>query len=122
MLTATTLTAIHLYRTENYKGMLLLGLIIVIIVILVIYINYNTTNEIILFYSPTCGPCQRFMPKWEKAVSSHSDQSKFKMCQVETSPEMVKKYNIDRWPTVIKTHPFWNETYDHKSTIEEFIK
>lgn len=70
--------------------------------------NIKDGTKLVLFYADWCGHCQKVKPEWEKAVAKVNTKNEVKMIKVncgegtEQDQEVMKKYNVDGYPTIIK--------------------
>lgn len=117
-------------KMKNIKGMFtpknLPRIIILLIILVVLYFVYEkflkegfevqsgnlddqvkSGTKLVLFYADWCGHCKKIKPVWdETAKEVNSDE--VKMIKVncgegtEKDQEIMKKYSIDGYPTIIK--------------------
>ena len=63
-------------------------------------------TQLVLFYADWCGHCKKIKPVWDEAATELADTDK-KMLKIncgngtEKEKEIMKKYNIDGYPTII---------------------
>ena len=70
----------------------------------------SSTNEIddtngetvIIVYAPWCGHCKKSMTDFKEAVSQSG--GKIKLINGDEEPEIVSKYNVKGFPTIMKTN------------------
>jgi protein disulfide-isomerase-like protein len=66
----------------------------------------KTGEHLVLFYADWCGHCKKIKPVWDEASSEIKHKNK-KMLKVncgagtDEDKEIMKKYNIDGYPTII---------------------
>ena len=66
----------------------------------------KTGKQLVLFYADWCGHCKKIKPVWDEAANEIKDKDK-KMLKVncgggsEKEKEIMEKYNIDGYPTII---------------------
>lgn len=64
-------------------------------------------TKLVLFYADWCGHCNKVKPDWDKAAND-VNKGDVKMIKVncgegtENDQQLMKKYNIDGYPTIIK--------------------
>jgi thiol-disulfide isomerase/thioredoxin/Ca2+-binding RTX toxin-like protein len=64
-------------------------------------------KKLVLFYADWCGHCKKIKPVWDEAAD-HVNKDDVKMIKVncgegsEEDKKIMKKYNIDGYPTIIK--------------------
>ena len=69
--------------------------------------NVKTGTKLVLFYADWCGHCKKIKPVWEETAKT-VNKDEVKMIKVncgegtEKDQEIMKKYNIDGYPTIIK--------------------
>ena len=57
-------------------------------------------DSVIIFYAPWCGHCTRSMPEFKKAQSQ--GRGKIILVNSDENPDLVKKYNVKGFPTIMK--------------------
>jgi len=73
-------------------------------------VSSSTTNDIdetngetvIIFYALWCGHCKESMTDFKDAVSK--SYGKIKLINGDEEPELVIKYNVKGYPTIVKTN------------------
>ena len=61
----------------------------------------NITDDcVLIFYAPWCGHCKKSMDDFKKAESQGN--GKVILINSDLEPELVKKYNINGFPTIMK--------------------
>lgn len=77
-------------------------------------------RKLILFYADWCGHCQRFKPQWNKLVQSLKGIIKTVSINGEKKENgaLLKKYKVDKYPTIILEDGQKQIEYDGDMTIE----
>jgi protein disulfide-isomerase-like protein len=98
----------------------LLFLLVILLILYYVYTTYlkegfenidldNETKSgkhLVLFYADWCGHCKKIKPEWDEAAAEIKDKDK-KMLKIncgggsEKEKELMEKYNIDGYPTII---------------------
>jgi len=65
-------------------------------------VNNITDDCVLIFYAPWCGHCKKSMNDFKNA-SSKSD-GKVILINSDNEPELVKKYNVRGFPTIMKAN------------------
>ena len=107
---------------------------IIIIIILAIFIikksKFGNTNKsiddskignitkdtVLIFHAPWCGHCKTSMPEFKKAVIQ--GKGNVVLIDSDEKPELVKKYNIRGFPTIIKED---GEKFTGKRTSDDIL-
>ena len=69
--------------------------------------HVKSGTKLVLFYADWCGHCKKIKPVWDE-TSQEVNADEVKMIKVncgegtEKDQEIMKKYNIDGYPTIIK--------------------
>ena len=89
--------------------------------------NVKTGTKLVLFYADWCGHCKKIKPVWDESAKK-VNKDEVKMIKVncgegtEKDQEIMKKYSIDGYPTIIKFVEGKPQLYqgerDAKSLIE----
>jgi len=87
----------------------------------------NQPKVLKLFYADWCGHCQKFKPTFDKELPMALKQSKIpcKLVAVnaDKNPELVRKYNVRGFPTVILETPNGRQKiYNGNRTAQDLIK
>jgi len=67
----------------------------------------SSSPQLVLFYADWCGHCKKLMPEWDKAADEVNKKDKPRMIKVDVGgkeaaqQELVKKYGVDGYPTII---------------------
>jgi len=63
----------------------------------------NSINDgnVLIFYAPWCGYCKKSMTDFKNAVSRSN--GKIQLINSDEEPELVTKYNVKGFPTIMKT-------------------
>ena len=83
----------------------------------------NPTNAI-YFHMNGCGHCKNFSPIWEEFTSNYKGPVKLqKMERAEAGDDLLKKYGIEGFPTVVKVDENGKyETFNGERTISGLKK
>tara|TARA_B100000902_G_C27309253_1_gene917371 strand:+ start:3033 stop:3389 length:357 start_codon:yes stop_codon:yes gene_type:complete len=83
----------------------------------------NPTNAI-YFHMNGCGHCKNFSPIWEEFTSNYKGPVKLqKMERVEAGDDLLKKYGVGGFPTVVKVDANGKyETFNGERTIDGLKK
>lgn len=57
--------------------------------------------DVMLFKAEWCGHCKQFKPTWDKLQSVFNKKFNFITYDSDKDTDMLKKYNIDGFPTII---------------------
>ena len=69
--------------------------------------NVKSGTKLVLFYADWCGHCKKIKPEWEETAKK-VNKDEVKMIKVncgegtKKDEEIMKKYSIDGYPTIIK--------------------
>lgn len=58
-------------------------------------------DQVLIVYAPWCGHCKRSMNDFREAAQK---SDKIRLINSDESPEIVKKYNIRGYPTIMKAN------------------
>jgi protein disulfide-isomerase-like protein len=114
----------------------LLFLLTILVILYLIYANYlkeGMTDEseflegkkLVLFYADWCGHCKKVKPEWEKAASDA--KGKGNMIKIncgdkdEKSSELMSKYNVEGFPTIIIFDNGTPTEYNGGRKAEDFL-
>ena len=53
------------------------------------------------FYAPWCGPCKILAPRLDALAGEYSDKINFMSVNVDKSPELAAKFNVEGVPTLL---------------------
>jgi thiol-disulfide isomerase/thioredoxin len=81
-------------------------------------INKNNKSTLILFYADWCSHCKNFKPKWNKLTKTLEGIIKTASVNGDTNQQMMQKYNVDKFPTIILDNGSTKLEYDGDMTIE----
>jgi thiol-disulfide isomerase/thioredoxin len=112
---AVTNKRLYLYTTFMKKTGFILFLVILIIIACILtiswYLRGNTelffstpsSKTIVFVYSKECAKCKEFQPIWNQFVQNFQDDNRitFKQLNGNMYPDMLRKYNITEYPTVL---------------------
>ena len=118
-------------KMSALKQFLIAAVIIVVvryILRMIIYSNYtfsylenleNPTSAV-YFHMNGCGHCKNFTPIWEEFSNNYKGPVKLKkMERLEAGEEMLKKYGVQGFPTVVKINDEGKfETFNGERTIK----
>lgn len=85
-------------------------------------------KKLVLFYADWCGHCKTLKPVWDKTADEVNTKDKKLMIKVncggdsEKEKELMKKYNIDGYPTILIFENGKHTVYDDERTKEAFMK
>ena len=85
-------------------------------------------KKLVLFYADWCGHCKKVKPIWDDAAKTVNKEDENKMIKIncggdsEEEKEIMKKYNIDGYPTILIFENGKPTMYDDERTKESFIK
>ena len=63
-------------------------------------IDENDGETVLIFYAPWCGHCKKSMTDFKEAVSK--SYGKIKLINGDEEPELVSKYGVKGYPTIMK--------------------
>ena len=118
-----------------------LGLMLVILAILYfVYVNYlkegfesnskdldaqiKDGKKVVLFYADWCGHCKTLKPVWDEVAKGVNEKEKGRMIKVNCGEgtkhdkEIMEKYSIDGYPTIIVFEDGKPTPYEGKRTKE----
>lgn len=80
-------------------------------------------TQVILFYAHWCGHCKNMMHDWNMAKE---DGKKFAVwkefdCDKEESQEMMRKYDVTQFPTVMKLRAGKMQKYEGERTKDKLV-
>lgn len=93
----------------------------------------SNKKSMVLFYADWCGHCKKFIPQWDKLSSSWNDTNEnVKLMKVDCGKpnenndhkEIMEKYQIDGYPTILVFEEGKAKPYDGKRdvpSIENFL-
>ena len=83
----------------------------------------NPTNAI-YFFMNGCGHCKNFTPVWEEFSNNYKGPVQLKkMERLEAGDDLLKKYKVEGFPTVVKIDEKGNyETFNGERTIDGLKK
>jgi protein disulfide-isomerase-like protein len=85
-----------------------------------------TGKKLVLFYADWCGHCKKIKPEWDETAKEINKEDK-KMLKVncgggsEEEKEIMSKYNIDGYPTIIVFDNGVASPYEGKRDKESFM-
>jgi len=59
------------------------------------------SKVVVDFWAEWCGPCQMFIPIFEKVASEMKDKAKFGKVDVDDAPELAQRFQIMSVPTIL---------------------
>ena len=83
-------------------------------------------KTLVLFYAEWCGHCKELTPKWDKAAEKANEKEK-RMLKVNVGGEsdeekaLLKKYNIDGFPTVMIFQSGNGTPYEGEKSTEALL-
>ena len=78
---------------------------------------------IMLFYVDWCGYCKKFMPDWNKLSGSMANEANFLKLDGDKETDMAKKYNVERYPTIIKVYKNGKTViYEDEREMDKLVK
>jgi len=77
--------------------------------------NINSDSTLI-FHATWCGHCKKSMNEFKKAVAQ--GKGKIMLIDSDEYPELVKKYNVRGFPTIMKAN---GETYTGPRTASDIL-
>ena len=89
--------------------------------------NVKSGTKLVLFYADWCGHCKKIKPIWEE-TSKKVNTDEVKMIKVncgegtEKDQEIMKKYSIDGYPTIIKFINGKPQLYQGNRDPDSFIE
>lgn len=94
-----------------------IGIILIVIVGFIVY--KFTLKRVILFYSESCGHCQKFKPEWERIKQNGTMNTSEYNCG--ESPMSCNAYGIQGYPTIIVENGFSSHEYHGERTLEQIL-
>jgi len=61
-----------------------------------------TDDTVLIFYAPWCGHCKKSMNDFKEATAQGN--GKIMMVNSDEDPDIVKKYNVNGFPTIMKSN------------------
>jgi len=128
-----------LFKPNNLPK--LIGLLAVLLILYLLYVNLKEGFEsapeelesqikdgkkLVLFYADWCGHCKKIKPDWDDAAKDANKEDK-KMIKVncgggtEKDKELMNKYNIEGYPTIIIFDNGTPAEYTGKRTKDDFL-
>ncbi len=65
------------------------------------HLNDNDIPVLVDFYSPSCAPCMKMAPDYEKAAASFGLEVRFVKVNTEEFPDLARRYEVNLLPTLI---------------------
>ncbi len=65
------------------------------------HLNDNDIPVMVDFYSPSCAPCMKMAPDYEKAAAPFALEVRFVKVNTEDFPELARRYDVNMLPTLI---------------------
>jgi len=128
------------FKPNNLPKLILL--LAVLVVLYLFYVNYlqegfdaapeelesqiKDGKKMVLFYADWCGHCKKIKPDWDDAAKEANKEDK-KMIKVncgggtEKDKELMSKYNIEGYPTIIIFDNGTPSEYSGKRTKDDFL-
>jgi protein disulfide-isomerase len=76
----------------------------------------NITNDTtLIFYAPWCGHCKKSMRDFNEAVTKSN--GKIILINGDNEPDLVKKYNVKSFPTIMKNNNIYSGQRDASSIV-----
>lgn len=91
-------------------------------------IKKSKSCEILLFSAEWCPHCKKIQPEWENYTETYYNKDydvQFKKIMGDDDPNLVEKYNIDSYPSIILIKDGLIYEYDSnfsKESMDLFIK
>jgi thiol-disulfide isomerase/thioredoxin len=63
--------------------------------------NFGNPASVVYFHMDTCGYCKKFNPIWDKFSAGYNGALKVKKIERKEAGEMLEKYNIQGFPTIL---------------------
>jgi len=73
-------------------------------------------DSVLIFYAPWCGYCKKSMDEFEKASAKNS---KIRLINSDQNTDLVKKYNVKGFPTIMKTN---GQTYSGDRSVDSILE
>lgn len=87
--------------------------------------GFSQEKEVYLFYATWCGHSKAMLPQWEQKVIPHFKDSGVNIISVdvddEKHKELIDKYNVSAYPTIILSKEGKNVEYQGNRTAEDII-
>ena len=75
--------------------------------------------DVILFKADWCGHCKRFKPVWEMLNKNFESKFNFIIYDADKDTNMVEKYKVDGFPTILFKDGEHVKPYDGRREYEE---
>ena len=118
---------------KGYKWLFIGLLVILFVVFLVAFFRArkegfeNGAGNVMYFFMPECGHCQKFNPEWEKLQKMVDDnRASLKLTKIDgtddANKDLVDQYNVKGFPTIILEYGNKSAPYDGERTAEAVYK
>jgi thiol-disulfide isomerase/thioredoxin len=73
-------------------------------------------DSVLIFYAPWCGYCKKSMDDFNQASAKNS---KIRLINSDQNTDLVKKYNVKGFPTIMKTN---GQTYSGDRSVDSILE
>jgi thiol-disulfide isomerase/thioredoxin len=118
---------------KGYKWLFVGLLVILFVVFLIAFFRTkkegfeNGAGNVMYFFMPECGHCQKFNPEWEKLQKMVDDnRASLKLTKIDgtddANKDLVDQYNVKGFPTIILEYGNKSTPYDGERTADAVYK